>query len=319
LIAEETQEESQAIDPVFKQIVEEEFAAYNAACQTEYEVGRLPRTIDAFVTVEDEEERQKIQTETPFFYLLKHSQLEFKGRGDRLTKSGYVKIRGRMEFLLSGKQVSPATMTVTIISAGKPRTVFTYARKEREQPFVATTEKGYYKTKGKPPIYLIVINELPIVPKNYPLLVFASSQQKFRNFLQQMITEGNRTYIRYAYEVRPQVTKEVLTMAGISSRLSRKDLEFMAEDIGRDLVAVMDPKDVMQAMEPQDVLEGMDGEKQRQLLALFSPEERLADMSAEELLKGISPETQKALLDFLLKSNAVPTPAEEQSNGNSNH
>jgi hypothetical protein len=81
----------------------------------------------------------------------------------------------------------------------------------------------------------------------------------------------------------------------------------------------MDPKDVMQAMEPQDVLEGMDGEKQRQLLALFSPEERLADMSAEELLKGISPETQKALLDFLLKSNAVPTPAEEQSNGNSNH
>ncbi|MCE7980782.1 MAG: hypothetical protein DYG89_06285 [Caldilinea sp. CFX5] len=160
---------------------------------------------------------------------------------------------------------------------------------------------------------------MPIVPKNYPLLVFASSQQKFRDFLQQMITEGKNTYIRYAYEVRPQVTKEVLTMAGISSRLSRKDLEFMAEDIGRELVAVMDPKDVMQAMEPQDVIEGMDEEKQRQLLALFSPEERLADMSVDELLKGISPETQKALLDFLLKSNAVPTPAEKQSNGNSNH
>ncbi len=98
-------------------------------------------------------------------------------------------------------------------------------------------------------------------------------------------------------------------MAGISSRLSRKDLEFMAEDIGRDLVAVMDP---------QDMIEGMDVEKQRQLLALFSPEERLADMSVEELLKGITPETQKALLDFLLKSDAPPTPVEKQSNGN-NH
>lgn len=108
-------------------------------------------------------------------------------------------------------------------------------------------------------------------------------------------------------------------MAGISSRLSRKDLEFMAEDIGRDLVAVMDPKDVMEVMDPQDVVEGMNDEKQRQLLALFSPEERLADMSVEELLKGISPETQKALLDFLLKSDAPPILAEKQSNGNNNH
>lgn len=166
-----------------------------------------------------------------------------------------------MKPLPGGKQVSPVTMVVTIICAGKPRTVFTYARKERGRPFVATAEKGYYKTKEQPPIYLIVINELPIVPKNYPLLIFAPSQQKFRDFLQQMITEGKSSYIRYAYEVRPQVTKEVLTMAGISSRLSRKDLEFMAEDIGRDLVAVMDLKDVMQAMEPQAVIEGMDEEK----------------------------------------------------------
>jgi hypothetical protein len=51
-------EERQAIDPVFKQIVEEEFAAYKATCQTEYEVSRLPRTIDAFITVEDLVTRQ---------------------------------------------------------------------------------------------------------------------------------------------------------------------------------------------------------------------------------------------------------------------
>ena len=340
-MADEGHEERQAIDPVFKQIVEQEFAHYNADCQTEYEVSRLPRTIDAFVTVADEGECQKIRAETPFFYLSKGSQLEFKGRGDRLTQDGYARIRGRMEFLLSEKDVSPTTMTVTIICAGKPHSVFTHARAERQQPFVATAEKGYYKTGEQPPIYLIVINELPIIPKNYPLLIFASSAQRFREVLAQMIFEGERTYIRYAYEVRPQLTKEVLTMAGVTSRLSRKDLKFIADDIGRELVAfmspkdllevinpkdvlevmdpkdilevmnpkdileVMDPKDIVEVMDPEDLLAGMDAEKQRDLLALLSPAARLADMSIEELLKGISPAKQKALLDFLLKTYAA--------------
>jgi hypothetical protein len=45
----------------------------------------------------------------------------------------------------------------------------------------------------------------------------------------------------YVYEVRPKVTREVLTMAGISTS-SRKDLEFMAEDIGPELVPFLKPR-----------------------------------------------------------------------------
>lgn len=137
----EAAEERQEIDPVFKQIVEEAFAAYKVTCQTQYEVGRLPRTIDALVTIEDETERQKIRAETLFFYFLKHNQLEFKGHHDRLTKTGYHTIRRRMEFLLREKAVSPFDMTVTIISAGRPRTVLTYAG-ELKRPFVAMAQKG---------------------------------------------------------------------------------------------------------------------------------------------------------------------------------
>jgi hypothetical protein len=48
-----------------------------------------------------------------------------------------------------------------------------------------------------------------LLPKNYPLLVFAASERKFREFLQQIIQERSSIYIRYAYEVRPKVTKEV--------------------------------------------------------------------------------------------------------------
>jgi hypothetical protein len=285
-MVEATEEERQEIDPVFKQIVEDAFAAYKVTCQTQYEVGRLPRTIDALVTIDDEAERQKIRTETLFFYFLKHNQLEFKGHNDRLTKKGYHTIRGRMEFLLQEKAVSPFDMTVTIISAGRPRTVLTYADKLK-RPFVAMAEKGYYKSNEYPPPYLIVINELPIVPKHYPLLIFAASEQKFREFLEQVITVGEYTYIRYAYEVRPHITKEVLTMAGVASRLSRKDLEFMAEDIGPDIIAVMNAK---------TLLKGLNTEKQQELFS-----QMLATGNFENLIDGINPDQQKRLFELVLK------------------
>ncbi|MCE7990049.1 MAG: hypothetical protein DYG89_53570 [Caldilinea sp. CFX5] len=224
-----------------------------------------------------------------------------------------------MELLLSSKTVSPASMTVSIVSAGRPRTVIKYAKKARERPFAATAEPGYYKTAEKPPVYLIVINELPVISKNYPLLLFASNEQKFREALAQMIVAGKHTYVRYAYRVRPHVTKEVLIMAGKARSLPRKDLKFMANDIGPEIVDLM---------EPQDLIKNMSPKKQKRLLSLFSPEarlaslspeERLANLSPEEFLKGISPEKQKALLDSLLKIYPSTAPDEKQANGDTQH
>jgi hypothetical protein len=307
VMTEEAAEERQEIDPVFKQIVEDAFAAYKVTCQTQYEVGRLPRTIDALVTIEDQAEQQKIRTETLFFYFLKHNQLEFKGHTGahwaRLTKKGYHTIRGRMEFLLREKAVSPFDTTVTIISAGRPRTVLTYAN-DLKRPFVAMAQKGYYKSDEYPPIYLIVVNELPIVPKHYPLLLFAASEQKFREFLEQVITVGEYTYVRYAYEVRPHVTKEVLTMAGVTSRLSRKDLEFMAEDIGPEIIAVMDA---------EKLLKGLNAEKGPALLSQV-----LATGIFEEWINGISPDHQKRLFELVLKRLAADLTDESKSGRNGN-
>ena len=320
----ETEEERQEIDPVFKQIVEEAFAAYKVTCQTQYEVGRLPRTIDALVTINDPAERDKIRAETAFFYFLQDNQLEFKGRNDRLTKKGYHAIRGRMEFLLHGKQVSPFDMTVTIISAGKPHKVLTYAN-ELKRPFVAMAQKGYYKSDEYPPIYLIVINELPVAPEHYPLLLFASSEEKFREFLAQVITSGEYTYVRYAYEVRPLATKEVLTMAGVTSRLSRKELEFMAGDIGPELVPFLHPGDVVKGMnaekrqellslfDPADLFKGMMAQKQEKLFAHL-----LATMSMEEILQEISPKDRKKLFELVLKTVAADLTEDADPDRNDN-
>ena len=76
--------ERHEIDPIFKQRIEDEFRVFIAAsqtvsCETEYEVGRLPRKIDVLITVKDKSERQILCRETPFFYLQTHNHLEFKG------------------------------------------------------------------------------------------------------------------------------------------------------------------------------------------------------------------------------------------------
>lgn len=98
-------------------------------------------------------------------------------------------------------------------------------------------------------------------------------------------------------------------MAGISTSISRKDLEFMAGDIGPDLVPFL---------QPEDLLKGMDAEKQRRLLSLLSVEERLSGISTEELIKGIRPEQRKALFELLLKMLAAGLEEKPEVNGKSN-
>ena len=78
-MADESKKKHHQVDPVFKQVVVNEFADYQAGIQTEVEVSRLPRTIDVLVTVGTQAELERIRIETPFFYFLRYNQLEFKG------------------------------------------------------------------------------------------------------------------------------------------------------------------------------------------------------------------------------------------------
>lgn len=299
-MADESKKKHHQVDPVFKQVVVNEFADYQAGIQTEVEVSRLPRTIDVLVTVGTQAELERIRIETPFFYFLRYNQLEFKGRNDPLTSADVHLIDGRTQLYLGEQGASVQEMTVTILCASKPRTVFTYTKKFR--PF-RQLEPGYYKNDDYPTLYLIIINELPIVPKNYPLLLFASSERKFRKFLEEVVAKGDFTYLRYAYEVRPKLTREVVTMAGISATLSKEDLQFMADDIGLELMAFLPPA---------------------KRLAGISAAERLAGISADELLKAISsgallhelsPDHRKVLLELLATMQAANQKEQKKRNG----
>ncbi|MCE7983974.1 MAG: hypothetical protein DYG89_22600 [Caldilinea sp. CFX5] len=304
-MAEMSKEPRQQVDPVFKQVLTEELAPLTKALQTEVEVSRLPRTIDALVTLATDEELQNVRTATPFFYFLTYNQVEFKGREDPLTIRGYHLIGGRTQLYLGEQDVAVPTMTVTIICAARPRTVLTHV--QPFQPFKPIAA-GYYKNEAHPPVYLIVVNELPIVPKNYALLLFASSDRKFRQFLETLVIAGNTRYLRYAYEIRPHMTREVLTMAGISTTISRKDLEFMAEDIGPELIPFL---------KPQDLLRRMNAQKQREFISLLGPEEILANISVEDLIKKMGPDQQIKLFELLLK-NLSASLADKEKNDEKN-
>lgn len=286
------QTQQHQIDPVFKQVLIDKLTPFAATLQTEVEVSRLPRKIDAVITIESTREQQRIRNETPFSYFLQWNQVEFKGRRDPLTPSGYHLIHARKHLLLGEEKISPPEMAVTIVCASKPLAVFAYTRDILQEPFTAV-EAGYYQGQGYPIVYLIVVNELPITAKNYPLLLFAASERKFREFLEQVVALRDATYLRYAYEVRPRITREVLTMAGISATLSQEDLKFMAQDVGRELMAFLPPEELLAKVPDKERLAGL------------SSEGIITALSASDLWNNMNTEQRTALLELLRKVQVI--------------
>ncbi|MDE0084903.1 MAG: hypothetical protein OXU23_04260, partial [Candidatus Poribacteria bacterium] len=83
------------LDPVFKEVMMSNFAQLALPIETQVEISRLPRTMDALVVLEETAEREKVRAQTVFNYFRVHNQIEFKGKEDPLTRDGYNLIRGR--------------------------------------------------------------------------------------------------------------------------------------------------------------------------------------------------------------------------------
>jgi len=261
--------EREEIDPVFKGVLIFWFGQFNVLIQTQVEVSRLPRTMDVLVIIEQTDYLLKVRLETPFGHFRVHNQIEFKGKNDPLTIHGYHLIRGRAHLYLGEKEISASEMTVTIISSRKPINVLRYCPDDVRWEEIAV---GHYVSTDILPVHLIVINELPIEPKNYPLLLFASSKKKFRQFLERIVKEDNSAYIYYAYRIDPELTKEVLEVAGKSSSY-RKNLEFIAKDIGEELIPFLSKEKMLKHMTPEERLIGLTSEERRRLKQLLEGED----------------------------------------------
>jgi hypothetical protein len=251
------------------------FGQLSLPIETQVEVSRLPRTMDALVLLPKAEDREKVRKETAFDYFRVHNQLEYKGKEDRLTRNGYHLIIGRSHLYLGEKKISTSEMTVTIISSRKPRQVLYHSTADVRWEEVGF---GHYKSTDLLPVHLFVCDELEMVPKNYPLLLFAASKEKFRQFVEKIVSEDNTIYIYYASRVEPEITKEVLKMSGKQS-LYEKNLRRIAESMGEDLIPFLS----------------------EEVLKRLPPEKRVRSLTAKDIVRSLSPETKEELLQLLTK------------------
>ena len=262
-----------ATDPIFKQIITSFFQRWEVDIQTEVEVARLPRRIDAVVRVA-EQALHAIRYLTPFWYFLIDNIIEFKGRTDALTIHGYQQILSRSYQYLAEHKLDNPDLTVTIVSARTPRTVLS----KSYLGFKQIAEGYYFYDNGGIPVYLIATNELPIKSENYSLLLFASSKEKIYKIIEDIVRSEWTEYVQFAYLLHPDITEEV-AMAN-RFRLPRRNMELIAQYLGRDLVTFINPEDRVQDLTPAQRLEGLSLEDIRDSL---SDEDRQA---LRQLLDG---------------------------------
>ncbi len=259
------------IDPVFKEVLTFRFGQLDIPIQTQVEVSRLPRTMDALVILKPPGDLEKVSTETAFSYFRLPNQIELKGKEDALTLSGYRLILGRANLYLGENNLSAKGMTVTIISARKPRKVLYQCQDDVRWEKVGP---GHYVSTELLPVHLFVCDELVIEPKNYPLLLFAASKKKLRQFFERIVSENNTFYIYYAHFADEKLIKEVLEMAGKESAY-RKTREQMARDY------------LFPSMTPEERVRGL------------TPEERLRLLVQEDILRLLDPEIQEKLTQLV--------------------
>ena len=255
-----------AIDPIFKQIITTLFQGWGINVQTEVEVGQLPLRIDVVIGIEEVPAvSHSLQDETPYGHFLNDNILEFKGEGDRLTIKGFHRILGRCHLYLSNYDGLDSEITVTIICAGTPRTVLSHP----EIGFQQIAEGYYFCNVVGMKVYLIAINELPIVPANHSLLLFASSTAKRKEIIENIVKSTQGKYVEYALLLHPQITMEV-TMANRLG-ISKENIELIAQYLGSDLIDALTPSQRLEGLSLAQRLEGLSLEDIRDSL---SDEER---------------------------------------------
>lgn len=197
-------------DAVYKELLARLFARWQILLTTQVEVGRLPRTIDA-VAICTPEDRARLAQLTPFDFFQLHNLLEFKSPRDRLTPGKYKLVISRAYLYMHQTGVDDlSTVTVCIITSRKPRKVLGQVP---ELVKFQRVRQGLYRSDDKLPLYVLVASELPVEPRNYPLLLFASGR-KMKEFLRALLQQPPGELLTFAFELYPE---EVLAMSQQSS------------------------------------------------------------------------------------------------------
>lgn len=106
---------------------------------------------------------------SPFTFLAQHNLLEFKSPSDPLTSNEYKRIIARAYLYMAEVGIDDLSfLTVYTVTSGKPVKVL--SKVEKLVRFSPVAE-ALYQSDDKLPFYVLVVTELPIEERNYPLLL----------------------------------------------------------------------------------------------------------------------------------------------------
>ena len=91
-------------------------------------------------------------------------------------------------------------------------------------------------------------------------------KEKSRKIIEEIVRDEWLEHIQYAFLLNPDIT-EAVTMAN-RFRLPRRNMELIAQYLGRDLVQFISPEDRIRDLTPEQQLQGLDVEQWRQGLSL---------------------------------------------------
>jgi len=265
-------------DAVYKQVLQQFFYKHQISVTTEAEVGRLPRKID-IALVCSKEEAQKLALVSPFTFFEQHNLLEFKSPSDLLTPNEYKRIIARSYLYMSEFEIDDLSiLTVCAVTSGKPVKVLSKISKLVRFSPVA---EALYKSNDKILFYVLVVAELPIEQRNYPLLLFSKGQKRgvfLKELVRKVAPPGMRQiameYLRLAYLLYPEDVMEVFSMS--------KDFPTLEENI-RVIISDLGLERILGIVQPQEIAQVIPAEQEEDLLRAL-------------LLKRLSPEVVEDIL-----------------------
>ncbi len=254
--------------------------------QAELAVSYLSLTIDIGVILRNAADRANLLAEEPIFrYFRMHNLIEFKSQADALTESDYYRIQARACLYLADNRLSKQALTLTIVSARYPRALLSrpYYKGQWER-----VKPGHYQITEVFPVHLLVCNELELVRENYLLLPFTASSAGFRAFVRRLVAEENERYFRYASQVHPRTSMEILQM-GKRQNFYETEMQALADTFG---------SEILERIPPAERMKGLSAEERADMLARLSPDERVKGLTPDERLAGLhlSPEVRAELI-----------------------
>ena len=99
-------------------------------------------------------------------------------------------------------------------------------------------------------------------------------------------------HFAYAYQMHPELTKGISNMADKYTR----NLEYIAQNMGQDLLPYMSIEDRIRDLTPAQRLEGLDA---AQRLEGLTPSEQLQGLSLEDILDTLDDEKRETLRQLL--------------------